>query len=549
MFPKEEYGLVFQTPFSARGITFIAIAQSILLTIFQSWTKTQNFHPTPIWQMAIYYLLCLLPAFLLLYWHKYTLPKRDALEGLGLFGLAWLTSILYWIGYSTESKIAVSGILFVSLAIALAVVIRRSQNGRHGVFKTLFQIMWLALLSLAFLGLMWLLLGVVVYVFRGVGIDLSQMVEMIAVGYSLGMFTLGIGLVLKRSPILDQLSTNATAILAWIFPVLSAISLVLAASIPFGSSQQGRSGFGSAISFLCFGFAMLVFCNVWVHSSNFRENLLNKILRYAPVVVVVFGIAATQGVWFRVRDLGWTEPRVLAIVVAILEIAAGVGYFLRLESKRVDRALLSVNHKLLWSLFGITCLFAIPLFTPVKLAYNSQLKILNKSTDTSKLSSAWNFLRYTEYSDKILKLKADFPNKVWPEDAVATSPNTIVSLEAVNTQAKAFQTLALAQIDKDLHVLYCDSGVCAGKIWSSIKQDGLTTILIWPNPTPSNPGFNEYAARWFTAKEGKLIESGFVTASVSGKHLDEDAKDVVLSKRTYPTIWINKAEYFLVKER
>lgn len=404
-----------------------SLAQGLCLVLLHQWIESLA-HPgryfALIW--SLYVIAVLLPLTMQLlaeYCHDRKLwIMASALILLMAFGAAYLGHSSWAEGlpdYYISGEMFKFGFMAITCwFVVLPFVEHRLRLGNwFGDYGLLF---WLAcgnnvrLMSAGiFSAVFWALLGLWAALFKVLKIDFFvDLFTHRTFVYPVSCLAMGVGLSLyaSRREMLLSHYRNFLNLLAWLLPLVASILLLFLAALPFkGLGSLWQTGYATALMLGLAGLTILLFNAYWqdgIDGEKFAKWLLWPIeaaLLAMPVLIVLSAYAMS----LRIAQYGWTKDRVWAVLLIVLMGIYAFGYAGVVMNRRCGHwlsAARNVNISGAVVLVFMLLLMATPILDPARIAVNSQMNRLLKSSTTIP-DFDFQYLRFEggKYGDRALK--------------------------------------------------------------------------------------------------------------------------------------------------
>lgn len=311
-----------------------------------------------------------------------------------LLGSAVVLALASWIGWNLQGPGGLRSEplrLPFSMAMAIATFILlpwwqyRLQHGHwHATYDALSERAWQNGLTLAlaafFTGLTWLLLWLWAELFRllKVGFFHELFAQPAFIALATGTLA-GFGVLIGRT---QQRAIQVTrqvlfAICRGLLPLLSLISVLFVASLPFTGLQSLWETRSAATLLLALILLLVVFANaVYQHDSEAAPypRWLRRCVEASLAGLPVLAALALHATGQRIAQYGWTLDRFWAALIALLVAGYAVGYAVAPFRTRGRwlQTLEPVNRSMCWAVLAAAVLASSPLLDPVRITLASQ---------------------------------------------------------------------------------------------------------------------------------------------------------------------------------
>ncbi|MGE4064462.1 MAG: DUF4153 domain-containing protein [Rhodospirillaceae bacterium] len=337
------------------------------------------------------------------------LPPRKLMIGLG--GVVVLTAALgafegYRVGGLLDARGWEPGPLLAGVAFILflgeALVVAGETDGKRlPRYQTYFEALSKHAVQLgvgvAFLGALWVLLYLGGSLFNLIKLEfLLDLIEepWFAIPISTTGLAIAVHVTDMRGTLVRGLRTLAHALLSWLLPVLTLITLGFLASLPFTGLQPLWDTRFAAGLLLAVAAALIVLINA-VYEDGAPENQPRGVQRWsmmaamalpAPLVAI-----AAHALFLRVGQYGWTTERVFAFACILIGGCFGVGYLAALA--RGMKRLEETNMIASFSAIAVILALLTPVADPVRISVASQVARLEDGR-TAPEAFDYRYLRF-----------------------------------------------------------------------------------------------------------------------------------------------------------
>lgn len=271
-------------------------------------------------------------------------------------------------------------------------------------FPRYFEIAWKhgvqLVLSLAFVGVFWLILFLGGAMFDLIGIKaVGELLQKswFAIPATATMFAAAVHLTDVRAGLIRGIRTVALTLLAWLLPILVVLATAFLLALPF-TGLDALWGTRSGAAILLSAMAVLIVLTNAAYQDGEPDSPVPPVLRWsgrlAGVLLAPMIVLAAYALWLRIGQYGLTPDRIVAVACVVAGLVYAVGYLVaavrpgrwmrRLELTNIVAAFVSLA--LLLALFS-------PLADPARLSVNNQMGRLESGAVTAaKLD--YRFLRF-----------------------------------------------------------------------------------------------------------------------------------------------------------
>jgi hypothetical protein len=271
-------------------------------------------------------------------------------------------------------------------------------------FPRYFEIAWkhgvqLAL-SLAFVGVFWLVLFLGAAMFDLIGIKaVGKLIqkEWFAIPATATMFAAAIHLTDVRAGLIRGIRTVALTLLSWLLPILVALATAFLLALPF-TGLDALWGTRSGAAILLSAMAVLIVLTNAAYQDGEPDSPVPPVLRWsgrlAGVLLAPMVILAGYALWLRIGQYGLTPDRIVAVACAIAGVVYAVGYLIAaVRPGRWMRRLEITNIAAAFVSLGLLLAIFTPLADPARLSVNDQMARL-KAGKVKPEKVDYKFLRF-----------------------------------------------------------------------------------------------------------------------------------------------------------
>lgn len=301
-----------------------------------------------------------------------------------------VASVIYWNGgpgrwEANDGWRLFCGMLAIAIAAPLFQTIR--DEGRRALpYAAVHDHAWtnivLGGLTLAFLGVVWLLAWLLSALFGLIGIDLlKRLLEKAWFGWTMSGAALGAGMALLRDQgrIVRQFQRVVIVVLSVLAPILAAgLAIFLIATLFTGLKPLWEATRDTTPILLgCFAGAFILANDVI--GDGPEDEARNPLLRWAGVVLAVvmlpLAVIAAISTGLRLDQYGLTPSRLWALTFIVIACAVGLAYWVSLARKRLNwaEAARPANLNLAIGLCGLMLILSTPLVSFGALSAGSQI--------------------------------------------------------------------------------------------------------------------------------------------------------------------------------
>lgn len=231
----------------------------------------------------------------------------------------------------------------------------------------------------AFLGAFWLVMLLAVALFDLVGLTFLEdllRVEWFSAGLSGAVWGLALGVLSDLRGVVVTLRRVALGLLRLLMPLVAVVSAIFIVMVPV----RGLEGVFSSLSAagVLMGVAVVAISLVTsvVDADDEHGSAAVWMHWFARLQIVTLPIItgiALYAVWLRVGQYGWTRPRLVACVAAVVLLGYGLGYTASMLAGANWRGWLRhVNGAMACLLIGLAALWLTPVLNAERITANSQ---------------------------------------------------------------------------------------------------------------------------------------------------------------------------------
>ena len=227
-------------------------------------------------------------------------------------------------------------IVLVLFSLQTFVVAGDAERKPIASYPTLFDTAWKHAvqlgLSLAFVGLFWLLLGLGAALFHLIGLDFLKYLMVrrwFALPATLLAFACAVHVTDVRAGIVRGVRTLIHVLLSWLLPLMALFMTGFLASLPFtGPEPLWSTRFATSL-LVTVALASILLVNAAYQDGRIEDGVPWLLRRAASLVclllVPLVGLAA-YALALRVQQHGWTSDRIVAAAVVTVVGSAALGY-------------------------------------------------------------------------------------------------------------------------------------------------------------------------------------------------------------------------------
>jgi hypothetical protein len=269
-------------------------------------------------------------------------------------------------------------------------------------------------LSLAFVGILWLALELGGALFKLIGIPaLADMLEQhwFDIPVTTTAFAAAVQLTDVQVVLIRGVRIVGLVLLAWLLPVMTAIVLAFLAALPLTGLASLFGTRAGASTVLSAAAVLIVLTSAAYGNGEARPPIvLRYAARAAGLALVPLVLIAADAIWLRLRQYGLTPDRIAAIACWIAGAGFALGYALAAVRrsgpwlKPLERANIAMAHVVM---LVILALFT-PIADPARLAVNDQVgRLLAGRTTPSAFDFQFLYYRSGRYGrDALARLAA-----------------------------------------------------------------------------------------------------------------------------------------------
>ncbi|MDR2529359.1 MAG: DUF4153 domain-containing protein [Synergistaceae bacterium] len=251
---------------------------------------------------------------------------------------------------------------------------------------------------------------------------------------------LSITLALKR-PGIDSLGRWILAILAWLLPPFSLLSVVFVASLPFsGLRPLWDTGQASSLMLLL-QFATILLANAaWLDGTRapFPNRIVSGIAKLSLLCLPVYTALCLYSLGIRIQQYGWSVDRIQAAFFVVVAGVWGIGYAGIVLSRQWPAMLGRVNVAAALILAVITTAMNSPILDPYRLSADNQVERLLEGQihpeNFDFLYLRFNLGRYGNYALARLGERGDAPEGKVLREQLTTALSVSVHDHWLNTR-------------------------------------------------------------------------------------------------------------------
>jgi len=306
----------------------------------------------------------------------------------------------------------------LALFVSLPWLQGRQRHGRWRVpYADLFELAWqnalCLLLALLFTGIGWAILMLWAELFNLVKITEFRKIFRSETFFFLAtsvLFMLGILIAHSQHKPVQMLRHILFAICKGLLPVLAAIAVLFAASLPLtGLEPLWQTGYAAWILTLLIAILVILTNAVWQDGSTDKSGKpyprsLRRVVELGLLTLPLYAALTLVALGLRIGQYGWTVGRVFGMLIALLASGYALGYafaVLRTWIKRGDAPsawltpLAPVNQFLSWAIILLAVLANTPVLDAYRISAASQIARLR--TDIAHLDS--DMLKYLRFDN------------------------------------------------------------------------------------------------------------------------------------------------------
>ena len=189
-------------------------------------------------------------------------------------------------------------------------------------------------LSLAFVGVFWVVLYLGAALFKVIGIGAFQEIiqkDWFALPATGLVFAGAVQLTDVRIALIRGVRTVGLALLSWLMPLMAVIAAAFLIALPFtGLKPLWKAGSSTGL-LLSAAAALIVLINAAYQDGDPERrpaSILRHAGRLAAVVLAPMVAIAVYGLWLRVGQHGWTPERIIASACALVAACYATGYLI-----------------------------------------------------------------------------------------------------------------------------------------------------------------------------------------------------------------------------
>jgi hypothetical protein len=225
---------------------------------------------------------------------------------------------------------------------------------------------------------------------------------------------LSITLALKH-PGIDSLGRWILAILAWLLPPFSILSVVFVASLPFSGMKTLWDTGQASFLMLLLQFATILLANAaWLDGTRtpFSNRAVEICAKLSLLCLPIYTTLCLYSLGLRIQQYGWSVDRIHAAFFVVIAGIWGLGYAGVVLLRQWPSAIGRVNTAATLILAVIVAAMNSPLLDPYRLSANNQAERLlegrTRPEDFDFLYLRFNLGRYGNYALSRLKSAGNF---------------------------------------------------------------------------------------------------------------------------------------------
>ncbi len=253
----------------------------------------------------------------------------------------------------------------------------------------------------------WGLLLTASLLFDIIGLDfVPQIVFNPLVAFPLTSLTVALSITLAlKHPGIDSLGRWILAILAWLLPPFSVLSIVFVISLPFsGLKTLWDTGQASSLMLLL-QFATILLANAaWLDGTRtpFSNKAVHMTAKFSLLFLPIYTTLCLYSLGLRIQQYGWSVDRIHAAFLVVVAGVWGLGYAGIVLLRQWPSAIGRVNTAAALILAAIVIAMNSPILDPYRLSANNQVdRLLSGQIDPDSfdfLYLRFNLGRYGNYA-------------------------------------------------------------------------------------------------------------------------------------------------------
>jgi len=293
----------------------------------------------------------------------------------------------------------------VALFVAHHLVVGADQTRRWAApYRLYFDVAWkdavqLAL-SLAFVGVFWLILFLGAALFQLIGIKGFEVLiqkDWFAYPATALVFAGAVHITDVRISLIRGVRTVVLALLAWLTPLMALIAIGFLAALPFTGLKPLWETRSAASVLLAAAAALIVLINA-AYQDGAVESRVPKVLawagRGAAIVITPMIALAAYAVGLRVLQYGWTPDRIVALACVLVGACYALGYLAAAMRRGAWLQFLEwTNVRTAFVVLAVIAALFSPLFDPARISTADQVRRL-ESGQAPLARFDFNFLRF-----------------------------------------------------------------------------------------------------------------------------------------------------------
>jgi hypothetical protein len=258
-------------------------------------------------------------------------------------------------------------------------------------------------LSLAFVGVFWAILGLGAALFHVIGLPfLTDLIseEWFAIPVTCLVFAAAVHLADVRDGLIRGVRSVSLMLLSWLLPLMTLLATGFLVALPF-TGLDGLFETGSATALVLSASAGLIILINTAYQDGREDNRPPAVLRWSvrlaallltPLVAIAF-----WGLFLRIGQHGLTPDRIIALACAVVGAEHAVGYaFASIIGQRHGRWMQPLERTNIWGAVLAALLIVVlfsPLVDPARLSVNDQVARLERGA-VSEGDFDYHFLRF-----------------------------------------------------------------------------------------------------------------------------------------------------------
>lgn len=277
-------------------------------------------------------------------------------------------------------------------------------------------------LSVAFVGVMWIVLMLGAQLFKLIGIRAVESIvtsTWFAFPVSCVTFAAAIHITDIRSHLVVGARALALGLLSWLMPVMALFVALFILALPFTGLQPLWSTRSAGAILLASAAALVALINAAYQDGDehrSRASVLRIAALVASATILPLVLIAGYSIMLRVGQHGLTPQRIGAIAAVVIALVYAVGYLATLWPKFAAMRLLErTNIAAAFASLGVFLLLFTPIADPARIAVDDQMARLAKGKIEPETFDfyflRWQAGRYGEAALEKLKAQTDTPEK------------------------------------------------------------------------------------------------------------------------------------------